>query len=98
MVSGYMLLTCVNRHHTDLSRAGCSTINVTDLELENKSLSGTCALTNNQRIGIYAGTIVASLLLNFARAVLFYFVCVNASRVLHNRMFASILRAPSSFL
>ena len=78
-------------------RAGCSIMNATELQLNNESLSRTCALTVNERIGVYAGTIVVSILLNFSRAVLFYFVCMNASRVLHNRMLASILRAPVLF-
>jgi len=78
-----------------LLRADCSTTNVT--LLGNGTLRSSCLLSTNQRIGIYAGTTAAAILLSFARAITFYFVCVNASRVLHNRMFAAILRAPVLF-
>ena len=37
------------------------------------------------------------IVINLARAIAFFFVCVNASRVLHDRMFASILRVPVLF-
>lgn len=33
-----------------------------------------------------------AVLLNFARAILFYFICLRASYVLHNRMFSVVLR------
>ena len=76
-------------------RADCSTTNVS--RLENMTRRSTCDLSRNQRIGIYAGTTAAAILINFARTIAFYFVCVNASRVLHNRMFAAVLRAPVLF-
>jgi len=78
-----------------LLRADCSTTNVT--LLGNGTLRSSCLLFTNQRIGIYAGTTAAAILINFARTITFYFLCVNASRVLHNRMFAAILRAPILF-
>ena len=78
-----------------LLRADCSTTNVT--LLGNGTLRSSCFLSTNQRIGIYAGTTAAAIFLNFARSITFYFLCVNASRVLHNRMFAAILRAPVLF-
>ena len=37
------------------------------------------------------------IVVNLTRTVTFFFVCVNASRILHNRMFACILRAPILF-
>ena len=76
-------------------RADCSTTNVS--RLENVTRRSTCDLSRNQRIGIYAGTTAAAILINFARTIAFYFICVNASRVLHNRMFAAVLRAPVLF-
>jgi len=76
-------------------RADCSTTN--DTLLGNGTLRSSCLLSTNQRIGIYAGTTAAAILLSFARTITFYFLCVNASRVLHNRMFAAILRAPVLF-
>ena len=48
-------------------------------------------------MGIYTGIIIGSILINFIRTIAFFFVCVNASRVLHDRMFHSILRAPILF-
>ena len=46
---------------------------------------------------MYGGLVLATVLLNYARVVLLCVICVNASRVLHNRMFAAILRAPIRF-
>ena len=51
----------------------------------------------DERVGIYGGTVLGVIILNLIRTIAFFFVCVNASRVLHNRMFASILRAPVLF-
>ena len=78
-------------------RADCSTLNITLPQHDNVSVRSTCTLTSDQRIGIYAGTTGFTIIINFARTILFYYVCVNASRVLHNRMFVSVLRAPSLF-
>ena len=91
------IITSLSREVTLLLllRADCSTTNVT--LLGNGTLRSSCLLSTNQRIGIYAGTTAAAILLSFARAITFYFVCVNASRVLHNRMFVAILRAPVLF-
>ena len=56
-----------------------------------------CDLSTTNRVWIYAGLLVFSIISNFARVNVFYAVTVNASRVLHNRMFASVLRAPMQF-
>nr|XP_032836176.1 multidrug resistance-associated protein 4 [Petromyzon marinus] len=48
-------------------------------------------------IGIYAGVTLGVVLLGMARCLLFLKVLVTASRVLHNRMFSSVLRAPVYF-
>ena len=74
------------------SRAQCSLVNGTS------SLNrSTCLLSTGERIGIFASATVGSIVLNFGRAVLLYGICINASRVLHNRMFASVLRSPMLF-
>ena len=58
---------------------------------------GICSLSNFHRVWTYVGLILSIVILNSLRGILFYFTCVNASRVLHNRMFASVLRAPVLF-
>ena len=45
----------------------------------------------------YSGLVGSAVLLSILRAVLFYFLCVNAARKLHNSMFGAILRAPVRF-
>lgn len=57
----------------------------------------TCSFDNDQRRGIYGGLIVALIVFNLLRAIVCYAICVTASRVLHNKMFASVLRAPVFF-
>ena len=59
----------------------------------NDTVRSTCLLTPSQRIGIYTFTTSVAVLLNFARAILFYFICLHASYVLHNRMFSTVIRA-----
>ena len=46
---------------------------------------------------IYSGLVGATFVLSVTRSVLFYYVCVNAARILHNRMFGAVLRAPIRF-
>ena len=79
------------------SRATCSQINITLRLEENISVPSTCFLSTRQRIIIYSACAASAIVLSFTRAILFYFICVNASRVLHNRMFASVLGAPVRF-
>lgn len=57
----------------------------------------TCPLSETKRLTIYAALVVNCVLVNLLRGVLIYIVCNNASRVLHNRMFQSILRTPVLF-
>lgn len=57
----------------------------------------TCLISKTQRIAIYVPLMVCGALLNFVRVVAFYLVSINASRVLHNRMFSTILRIPVLF-
>ena len=68
-----------------------------DCSVSNFSTRSTCDLSTNQRMAIYSSTTVVSIILNFIRGILLYFLCINASRVLHNRMFAAVLRAPILF-
>ncbi|XP_058803038.1 ATP-binding cassette sub-family C member 4 isoform X2 [Phymastichus coffea] len=50
-------------------------------------------------LGIYVYTvlILGSILMSIAKNVLFYKICMNASRKLHDTMFARLLRAPMRF-
>lgn len=67
-----------------------------ELEL-NASVSSSCYLSTNQRIAIYSASAMAAVVLNLFKTLLFYFICINASRVLHNWMFGAVLRAPVRF-
>ncbi|XP_023565420.1 multidrug resistance-associated protein 4 isoform X2 [Octodon degus] len=51
----------------------------------------------NWYLGIYAGLTVATVLFGIARCLLMFYVLVNASQTLHNKMFESILKAPVLF-
>ena len=48
-------------------------------------------------ISIYGGITGAAILLNFSRIIIIFVVTINASRVLHSRMFAAVMRAPILF-
>lgn len=77
------LYWCFSCHRADCSSQG---------GFENDTVRSTCYLSPSERIGIYTLTTMTSVLLNFGRAILFYFVCLRASYILHNRMFSSVLR------
>ncbi|XP_053420105.1 ATP-binding cassette sub-family C member 4-like isoform X7 [Nycticebus coucang] len=51
----------------------------------------------NWYLGIYSGLTVATVLFGIARSLLSFYVLVNSSQTLHNRMFESILKAPVLF-
>ena len=68
-----------------------------DCDSETDLNRSTCSLTDNQRIGIYGGLLGSLTILAALRAILFFILMLNASRVVHNRMFARILRAPILF-
>ncbi|XP_040847172.1 ATP-binding cassette sub-family C member 4 isoform X2 [Ochotona curzoniae] len=48
-------------------------------------------------LSIYSGLTVATVLFGIARSLLVFYVLVNSSQNLHNKMFESILRAPVLF-
>ena len=68
-----------------------------DCDSETDLNRSTCSLTDNQRIGIYGGLLGSLTILAVLRAILFFILMLNASRVVHNRMFARVLRAPILF-
>ena len=57
----------------------------------------TCALSNDKRLGIFGGLVGATMITSTLRALTFFILAINASRVLHNRMFISVLRSPILF-
>ena len=79
-------------------RGDCSSLqNTTSADFSNTSTRILCGLDVEQRLGIYGALLVSLIILNITRVIAFFVVCVNASQVLHNQMFASILRAPILF-
>uniref|UniRef100_A0AAR5QIW3 ABC transmembrane type-1 domain-containing protein n=1 Tax=Dendroctonus ponderosae TaxID=77166 RepID=A0AAR5QIW3_DENPD len=54
-------------------------------------------LSMNSYILIYTVLILVAVVLTSARSIAFYKVCMNASKNLHKKMFASVLKAPMSF-
>ena len=57
----------------------------------------TCSLSNNQRIEIYGGLVGSLAVLGGLRTAFFILLMLNAARIVHNKMFARILRAPVLF-
>ena len=45
----------------------------------------------------YFGIVSGSVALSLMKGLLFWFVCIHAGQVLHDRMFAAVLRAPIRF-
>ncbi len=59
--------------------------------------SSSCKGLEEHRLAIYSVLVCSTVLLHFVRGLMFYFICINASRVLHNRMFRNMLRVPVKF-
>lgn len=66
-----------------------------DTKNANGNVTGTLDLS--WYLGIYTGLTAATVLFGIARSLLVFYVLVNASQTLHNRMFESILKAPVLF-
>ncbi|XP_032773586.1 multidrug resistance-associated protein 4 [Rattus rattus] len=66
-----------------------------DTKNANGNVTGTLDLS--WYLGIYTGLTVVTVLFGIARSLLVFYVLVNASQTLHNRMFESILKAPVLF-
>ncbi len=56
-----------------------------------------CTIQESSRFIVYASVVYSAFIIHFIRGVLFYIVCINASRILHNKMFSNILRTPVNF-
>lgn len=57
----------------------------------------TCGLSAGERNKYYAGLVGSAIVSSIVRAIAFSCLTVNAARVLHNKMFKSIVRAPIRF-
>lgn len=67
------------------------------VEVENMSAESTFDLSDHQRIGIYGVIVGGAVTIVTFRAILTFLICLTAARILHNKMFRSILRAPILF-
>nr|XP_012235196.1 PREDICTED: multidrug resistance-associated protein 4-like isoform X2 [Linepithema humile] len=54
-------------------------------------------LDTNTALWIYGAFIIISIVMTTFRNLIFYQICMNASKNLHNFMFSSLLKAPMSF-
>ena len=68
-----------------------------DCDSETDINRSTCSLSNEQRIGVYGGLVGSLFVFSALRAVLFFLLVLNAARIVHNRMFSRVLRAPILF-
>lgn len=66
-----------------------------DTKNTNGNVTGTLDLS--WYLGIYTGLTAVTVLFGITRSLLVFYVLVNASQTLHNRMFESILKAPVLF-
>ncbi|XP_060681943.1 multidrug resistance-associated protein 4 isoform X2 [Hemiscyllium ocellatum] len=69
-------------------------LNMTQINSQNNTMQ---QLDINFYLGIYAGLTIAVILFGITRSLIIFHVLVNASKELHNRMFACIIRAPVLF-
>ncbi|XP_056645134.1 ATP-binding cassette sub-family C member 4-like [Diorhabda sublineata] len=60
-------------------------------------MNSTTDFDQNYYIMIYTALIIGSIVLLTLRSFLYYYVCMTASKVLHNHMFHNVLQAPMRF-
>lgn len=77
-----------------LNTSWCITNQLSNIRSENASLGNT---NYSDLISVYGGITAANILLNFTRIIMIFMVAINASRVLHNRMFGAVMRVPILF-
>ena len=58
---------------------------------------GSCHLSRTQRLEIYAGITIINVIINLGRVAFVYAILIEASRVLHNEVLASVLAFPIRF-
>ncbi len=103
-----VLYACIVYNSLDLicaeisNRANCDILKVMNDPEEcplgdNMTMTALCQLESSDRLWIFTLFTVVTIILNLLRSGLIYALVINASRVLHNRMFASVLRAPAKF-
>ena len=63
----------------------------------NGDISDSCTLRTSTRLAVYGALVYSTVIIHFVRGLIFYLVCINASKTLHNRMFSNILRVPVHF-
>ncbi|KAB0798126.1 hypothetical protein PPYR_09119 [Photinus pyralis] len=59
--------------------------------------TGTAIYSTTTYIYVYSGLILASIVLTTIRSMLFFKICMNASKGLHNIMFSNVLKAKMRF-
>ena len=60
-------------------------------------IAKSCSISRSTRYAVYGSVVYSTVLIHFVRGILFYLVCINASKTLHNKMFSNILRVPVRF-
>ncbi|KAK0158233.1 hypothetical protein PV328_009265 [Microctonus aethiopoides] len=83
----------------NLSNNNSSHVSVNKTVIFNETISND---TNNYydvdtALWVYGILVITSVVMTTARNVIFYKICMNASKNLHNTMFGSLLRAPMRF-
>ncbi len=56
-----------------------------------------CSMDDRSRLQVYSGLTLFTVFVNFARTIGLVYLCVNASQVLHDKMFKSVLQSPVLF-
>ena len=65
--------------------------------MNTEKMQNLCCLQIRILVVVYFGLTTGSFVLNILKGLLFFYVCIHAAQVLHNRMFAAVLRAPVRF-
>lgn len=91
--------TTVNSTTTDLPFSDFTTVNSTEINTIAPLFKDTTdpGLTQSSYITIYSVLIIFSIILTTGRSLLFFKICMNASKRLHNLMFSNILQATMRF-
>ena len=97
MIGGYPTGELHGLQHNGLCIRICSENLLSHRATCNQSNDSICNLTAHQYIGVYGGLTLTVLLFSCARTLLLIILLLRSSRLLHNKMFATILRSPVLF-
>ncbi|CAG9819495.1 unnamed protein product [Phaedon cochleariae] len=92
-----ILKSYIGTHHPNSSADLLRRLTVNTTAFEELYMDENFLPTQTNYMLVYTVFIIGAILLTTSRSILFYKMCMNASKGLHNKMFGNVLKAPMFF-